>query len=142
MKICPECKDVLIYCKCMEEYLEKNEPMLTDSQILEELKKYMSTVNGGHIRMDKWEELYNMITSNKSIDECENEYEINESKRISLFMKKNPPPEKDFGPPSVMATLLIRWFALGKQLDYALKIGRIKEVDKFIRNLNEDEWCC
>ena len=38
MKICPECKDVIMDCKCAEEYFDNNTE-LSDNQILEDLKK-------------------------------------------------------------------------------------------------------
>ena len=142
MKICPECKDVIMYCKCAEEYFDNNTE-LSDNQILEDLKKYMSVIPKTHIEMGKWRELYNLIIYIKPLNECINDKEISDSKAQMLFMKDNPPPERNFGGPSINYPGIGRILLLSEQLDYALKIGKIKEVDIFIRNLDkEKDWCC
>ena len=141
MKICPECKDVIMYCKCAEEYFEEHTEV-PDNKILEDLKKYISAAPGMHIAMGKWSELYDMIVYIKPLNECNDDEEISDSKRQMLFMKDNPPPKKDFGGPSINYPGIGRILLLDEQLDYALKIAKMKVVDKFIRNLKDSDWCC
>jgi len=141
MKICPDCKDVILYCKCPEDFFTKQK-IISEANILESLQKYISNAPGSHISMGKWDELYDLIIYVKPIEQCKNNVEITESKRILSFMNNNPPPERNFGPPSSSAPRIIRILLLSDQLNYALKIGKIKEIDKFIRNLKDEDWCC
>ena len=158
MKTCPECKDEILYCKCMEKYLddiEKSSPpspkpyqALRDyvlssaeqSEIYENLKSYISeTSHGTHPKVSKWKELYNIITATKSIHDCIDQVELDRQE----YMKKNP-LKREFGmTPSIFQGILYRTVILQRQVDYAFRIGRIKEVDKFIRNLDKNkDWCC
>tara|TARA_B100000401_G_C52493798_1_gene571721 strand:- start:25 stop:453 length:429 start_codon:yes stop_codon:yes gene_type:complete len=142
MKICSECKDVVMYCKCLEEYVD-SKTKLSDKEIFNNLKVYISGLTHTHPKEKKWKELFDLIVTTKSIDDCNSQSNL-EKRSMQLNYMKNNPLKREFGiTPSVTVGVQNRMKILDRHIEYAFNLGKIKEVDKFIRSLNKcKDWCC
>ena len=127
MKICPECKDVIMYCKCMEKMEEHNQ-----KDILDKLMKFVDDNSFVHPVTIKWFDLYSKILTNpESIENNSNDRTI-----LVSYGKSRPkiPPIRFTGP------MIIRSAVFNEHLKHAYQIGKIIEVDKYLRKLKDEQW--
>ena len=130
MKICPKCKDVIMYCKCAEEEIATNE-----KEIYNNLISYCESEERIHPTTNLWFDLYHKIlTKPKSIKTGKSE----DGMIVQTISYGSNKPEIE--PVRFTGPYIVRNVIFHSHIKHAYKIGKIKEVDKYLRNLKDHEW--
>ena len=128
MKICPECKDVIMYCKCAEEKIATNE-----KEIYNNLISYCESEGRLHPATNLWFDLYHKIlTKPESIKTDKSE----DGMIVQTISYGSNRPEID--PVRFSGPYIIRIVTFHSHIKYAYKIGKIKislEVHKNFKKL-------
>tara|TARA_Y100001970_G_C14258593_1_gene877619 strand:- start:13999 stop:14343 length:345 start_codon:yes stop_codon:yes gene_type:complete len=111
----------------MEEMEEQSQ-----KDILDKLIKFVDDNSFIHPVTIKWFDLYSRILTNpKSIENNSNDGNI----VVSYGNSRPKIPSIRFTGP-----LLIRLSVFKEHINHAYEIGKIREVDKYLRNLKDDQW--
>ena len=104
----------------------------SQKDILDKLNKFIDDEKIVHPVSMRWFELYSTILTNPNSINSNTE----EGTIVVSYGNKRPsiPPIRFTGP------LLIRFGVFKEHIIHAYRIGKIREVDKYLRNLKDEQW--